>query len=145
LRASDSAAALLAAIDGNRTLLQAVREALPPPLDAHCLFAGIADGTLTLVTDAPAWSSRLRFFAPELLSSLQCNHGPIETTRIRVQPTCAPRAPRERDGSDYRLSERTVRLLRDTAEGLGETDLARALRRLADAGDADSACRQPPR
>lgn len=136
LGASDSVAALLTAIEQNRKLLKAVRSKLPPPLDAHCLHAGLNEGVLTLITDSPVWGSRLRFFGPELTRKLEERYGRVETCRIRVQPLCARPLPEDGGRAARRLSAGTVKLLLDAADGLGDTDLALALRRLASAGAA---------
>jgi len=137
LRTNDGTAAFLAVIERNRMLLAAIRDKLPPPLDAHCLHASLEGGTLTLVTDSPVWGSRLRFFSPELMQISVAKQGSIEKCRVRVNP---PHTPRPNDGQRElinRLSGQTVKLLLDTADGLGETELAGALRRLAKAGAAD--------
>jgi hypothetical protein len=136
LGASERTAALMRVIEDNRKLLRLVRKRLPPPLDAHCLHAALEDGTLTLVTDSSVWGSRLRFFAPELSGSLSPAVGPIESTRIRVQPESGPHGEPVRAGSGLRMSQETARLLREAAAAYGDSDLGRALRRLADVGAA---------
>lgn len=136
LRGSERMGDLISELEASRALLHRLRQELPPPLDAHCLHAGLADRVLTLVTDSSAWGSRLRFFAPELVKSLRQQYGPIESTRVRVQPPFARRVVADGNVPEATMSTDTVRLLRDAADGLGETDLGRALRRLADAGAA---------
>lgn len=136
LQTSDRTAAFLAVIERNRRLLQAVRDKLPSPLDAHCLHASLEGGLLTLVTDSPVWGSRLRFFAPELMQIAIAKQGPIEKCRVRVHPPHTPSPDEGRSGQVNRLSGATVKLLLDAADGLGETELASALRRLAKAGAA---------
>lgn len=66
LRDSEGTAPLLVLIDQQRQILRAVHDKLTPPLDNHCLHASLDEGKLTLVTDSPAWASRLRFFCPRL-------------------------------------------------------------------------------
>ncbi len=134
LRDSEGTAPLLVLIDQQRQILRAVRDKLTPPLDNHCLHASLDEGKLTLVTDSPAWASRLRFFAPDLISALGLGLGRIEECRIRVQP---PRSMGQGLGGEMkvpRLSPATARLLLDAADAQGETDLGRALRRLAGSG-----------
>jgi len=134
LRASDKTAAFLSVIERNRRLLQAVRSKLPSPLDTHCLHASLESGVLTLVTDSPVWGSRLRFFAPELMQISIAKQGPVEKCRVRIQPPHAPRENGEQKRHVNKLSEETVKLLFEAADGLGETELANALRRLAKIG-----------
>jgi hypothetical protein len=133
LGGSERLGALLGEVAASRALLLRLRRELPPPLSEHCLHAGLADRVLTLVADSSAWGSRLRFFAPELVKSLQEDYGPIESTRIRIQPPVRPGSSDPR-ASPASMSPGTVQLLRDAADGLGDTDLGRALRRLAAAG-----------
>ena len=121
----------LAAIEHHTRLLHEIRAVLPPPLDEHCLHAVLDAGVLTLLTDSPVWSSRLRFFAPELEHHLTPHHGPIATCRIRVRPPASIPSPKT---SGNRLPATTVRHLMDAAAGIEDTRLAAALRRLAKAG-----------
>jgi hypothetical protein len=141
LRGSKGVSSLLDSVEQSRALLQKTRDALPSPLDAHCLHAGIEEGVLTLVTDSPAWGSKLRFFAPELILTLSEELGAVERCKVRVQPGSVAKKPLEREAGAARLSENTVKLLLETADrlgerGMGETDLTLALRRLAKAGAA---------
>jgi hypothetical protein len=129
-------AELLHVIESNRRLLGKVRDGLPPPLDQHCLHASMEDGVLTLVADSAVWGSRLRFFAPELTKTLRDSAGRIASTRIRIQPVASPHGNLHGPTRSLRMSKDTVKLLMDTAEGLGDTRLSRALRRLAETGAA---------
>jgi hypothetical protein len=127
----------LVLIDQQRQVLRAVRDKLTPPLDNHCLHASLDEGKLTLVTDSPAWASRLRFFAPDLIGALGLGFGRIEECRIRVQPPRSMGQGGQGLGGEMnapRLSPATARLLLDAADAQGETDLGRALRRLAVSG-----------
>ena len=135
LNGNEKIAAFLGVIERNDQLLREVRRALPPPLNEHCLLAVLDAGILTLTTESPVWSSRLRFFAPELLGSLARKRGPVTSCRVRVQPLAV--APIPNDASRLRLSARTQRHLVDAAAGIEDAELAAALRRLAKAGAAN--------
>ena len=134
---SETQGALLALIDRRHQLLQAIRARLSPPLDAHCLYATLEEGKLTLVTDSPAWASRLRFQAPELTAELVSTHGEIEACRVRVHPLAVARRALDVERPRARISPATVSLLRQAAEAQGDTELGRALCRLAQAGAGD--------
>jgi hypothetical protein len=134
LRKSEQIAAVLGTIERNRRLLRAVHALLAAPLDAHCLHASLDGGRLTLDTDSPVWSSRLRFFAPELQGALAGDYGPIDACRVRVRPALAPKPTEERANAIRRLAPETVANLLQVAENLGEGDLSDALRRLARTG-----------
>ena len=137
LNDSETQGALLALIDRRRQLLQAIRAHLPPPLDAHCLYAALEEGKLTLVTDSPAWASRLRFQTLELTAELSSTQGEIEACRVRVQPLAVARRALDVERPRARISPATVSLLRQAAEAQGDTELGRALCRLAQAGAGD--------
>jgi hypothetical protein len=128
-------AEFLQAVERRQHLLAEVRSLLPAPLDTHCTYAGLEAGVLTLVTDSPAWGSRLRFFAPELIRGLTPRHGPVASCRVRIQPASANREL-DSEHAPRRLSEATVRNLLEAADGLGDSNLGRALRRLARSGAA---------
>jgi hypothetical protein len=136
LAGNDKIDAYLSVIERSEQLLSEARRALPPPLSAHCLHAVLAAGVLTLTTDSPVWSSRLRFFAPELARSLAPRYGAIASCRVRIQPPavtlCAAPAPK------HRLSATTKQHLLDTAAGIEDADLAAALRRLARVGSTQA-------
>jgi hypothetical protein len=136
LHSSGRVAELLDTIESNRLLLRKVRERLPAPLDDRCLHAALEEGVLTLVTDSAVWGSRLRFFAPELIKALGNGLGRIESTRVRIQPGASPHRRDHCGTRPLKMSRETVKLLTDTAEGLGDTQLSRALRRLAETGAA---------
>lgn len=136
LAGNEKIAACLGMIERSSRLLSEARRALPPPLDEHCLHAVLDAGVLTVTTDSPAWSSRLRFFAPELVRNLQSRYGPVASCRVRVQPPAT--APHRGPTSNYKLSARTEQHLLDAAAGLDDADLAASLRRLAKAGSARS-------
>lgn len=134
LAGNEKIAVYLGVIERNAQLLREARCALPPPLDAHCLHAVLDAGVLTLTTDSPVWSSRLRFFAPELVRNLAPHYGLIASCRVRVQPQAA--APHPETTPKYKLSARTQQHLLDAAAGIDDADLAAALHRLATAGSA---------
>jgi hypothetical protein len=133
LEHSGPLAPLLAEIARADALLRAVHRCLPPPLDSHCLHATLHEGTLTLVTESPAWASRLRFFAPEISHALGGDYGRISACRVRVRPQVV--AAEHREGAPT-LSQATVDHLLQAAAGAQDGAIAQALRRLALAGAA---------
>ena len=130
LRRDEKIAGYIAAMERHRLLLQEIRRALPVPLNEHCLHASVDAGVLTLTTDSPVWSSRLRFFAPELERRIDHRYGPISSCRIRVQPLAVSDAPRPK----RKLSPQVIGHLLEAAQGAEDAQIAAALRRLAKAG-----------
>jgi hypothetical protein len=133
LRPDETTAASLAAVQRNGRLLREIRDVLGAPLDEHCLHASLDGRVLTLVTDSPVWSSRLRFFAPEIERGLDPSHGPVSAWRIRVRPSAGER----RTGPRHKLSSAAVQHLINAAAGIADVRLAAALRRLAKTGAGD--------
>jgi len=134
LAGNEKIAGYLGTIERNARLLHDTQRALPPPLAEHCLHAALDSGLLMLTTDSPVWSTRLRFFAPELLRNLALRYGPIASCRVRVQP--ASTAARAKPVLKCKLSEKTKQHLLDAAASIEDECLASALRRLANAGSA---------
>ena len=134
LAGNDKIAAYLNMIERNAKLLRDVRRSLPAPLDEHCLHASLDAGILTLVTDSPVWSSRLRFFAPELERSLSSDSSLVASCHIRIQPQAASPSPPSRRKPGYKLSRKTANHLIEAAEGIEDAELAATLRRLARVG-----------
>ena len=50
---------------------QLVHASLPASAQPHCRVSGIDAHTLRIVVDSPAWATRLRQLAPQILSELQ--------------------------------------------------------------------------
>jgi hypothetical protein len=134
LKSNDQIAALLAEIERSASLLRAVRRALPPPSDTHCLHAGLHQGVLTLTCDSPTWAARLRFATPQVQTALRGSYGTITSCRVRVQPQYEAR-PRAEDR--LQLSPKAVGHLRQAANDIDDPRIAAALRRLAQAGAGD--------
>ncbi len=121
---------LLARSARQNSLLQQIRALLPKPLDAHCLAAVSRDSALVLYADSSAWASRLRFFSRNLIRELQQRgHSGIESIAIRV--FIPDHARKQKLRSKTLLSKENARLLRQTAESIGDPALGSALIRLS--------------
>ncbi len=72
-------------LDERSRLLLQVRAAMPPPMVAFVLSAGLKDHVLTIGTGSAAWASRLRYVTPQLLQRLNDDYQMgIEKVRVRV-------------------------------------------------------------
>ncbi|WP_460036001.1 DciA family protein [Methylothermus subterraneus] len=81
----DALAPLLAKARWNEKLLTRVRQVLPEPLGAHCLYClPRHGGRLVLYADNAAWAARLRFYQTEVKAALQELLGPIAAVHVRV-------------------------------------------------------------
>ncbi len=129
---------LRAQLEQDQRLLQRVRGRLPPPLRAHCLYVHRAGEVLSVLVDAPAWGTQIRFLLPKLLGDL--SREGIRSCRIRVYPETQIRLnPVQQNGACPRFSRQTADRLLETAREIEpqHPHLAEALRRLAAAGTAE--------
>lgn len=109
-----------------------VLSCLPQELAIHCQVAGVRDGCLRLVTDAPSWAARLRFQEPLLIKTL-AGLGIHETRKVQVK--VAPKEqPRRLPTHTFSLTADNARLLEQTARAINDPGLAQALLRLAKRG-----------
>ena len=68
-------------------VLEHVRQALPAPIAASLVSAGLEGATLTVGVDSAAWASRLRYLTDALRTDMAIALGmPIEAVRIKVVP-----------------------------------------------------------
>lgn len=111
-------------------LLAAVRGHLPDAMRSHCLDASLAEGDLTLYLDSPAWATRARFFADELVQLLSRHRVSRVRIQIRLHEQSRPDDDRRPD-SAVELSEKTVRHLLDAANLIHDPELRDAFTRFA--------------
>lgn len=112
-----------------------VADQLPEPLARHCRAVNLANGVLTLHSDSPVWTTRLRFIGPRLLESLRRHPelGEVREVRIRslpasVLPVVSAHRPLR---SSSRLSPAAASHVRDAALAISAPVLRAALLRLA--------------
>jgi hypothetical protein len=106
---------------------------LPEPLARHCRAANLADGILTLHSDSPVWTTRLRFVGPRLLESLRRHPdlGEAREVRIRSTPVLPARSAHHPLRPLPRLSPAAANHLREAALTISAPALRAALLRLA--------------
>lgn len=111
-------------------LMEQVRACLPPPLDQQLLAAVLNGRALTLWVNSPAWASRLRYLAPQLMRQLGRLGLMVEHLHPRIIPAqvIGKRGGRRQP---TKLSENSAKLLRQTAEALEDGPLQEALKRLS--------------
>jgi hypothetical protein len=141
LRESPGAAALLARWETSQTisrLLAPVARSVAPGMDL--LAPGrceLRDGVLWIAVDSAAESAKLRQATPRLLAALSTHGLQVYEIKTRVQAggTSYPGQGREEASSTglpfAAVTDRGVRAVEHAAEGLPDSALGRALRRLA--------------
>lgn len=112
-----------------RELLALARERIPADMAAHCLEAHLNQGTLRLLFDSPAWTTRARFLAPDLVRAL----ARPDIARVECRATLPrPEAKAHQPGvQGQRLSAKAAAHLRAAALDIEDASLAATLRRLA--------------
>ena len=131
LRGTDAVAALLNELQQREELLQRVRGAIPEALRAHCKQASLRDGRLNLSADSPAWVSRLKFLAPQLIQELHKTGLVITDCRVRALPEATLARAEGREAATFSALAATDNLLQ-AADTIAHPELAASLRRLAD-------------
>ncbi len=110
-------------------LTRTLHRFLEPSLQAHCQVANIRDGTLVLLTDSPAWASKLRYLTPALMGRLAAELPGMRQAKVIVRPpdyTVPARHSRHAD-----LSAESAELLRHAAQAIDYGPLREALLRLS--------------
>ena len=69
-----------------RDWLQWVRRELPEELAEHVTGVTEQSGEIVLLAQSAAWSVRLRYAAPQLLSAMNAQQANIVAVRVRVVP-----------------------------------------------------------
>lgn len=117
-------------LTARKTLLADIQQCLPAELAAHCLSAGMRDGTLVVHTDSPVWATRLRYLAPQLISVLAHEHRTLREIKVRVllERTGAPR-----QHNAARKSALAAAIIHDNARHTKQRPLRDALLRLGQA------------
>ncbi|NIM29018.1 MAG: DUF721 domain-containing protein [Gammaproteobacteria bacterium] len=110
---------------------QALDEILDEPLKGRVCVARASAGTVTLVAESPAWSSRIRYLTPQILDHLRrrLENPRLSKVQIVTRPTILPSEPPVRPRP--RLSGRSAGLIESVARSTDNPALARALMRLS--------------
>ena len=116
-----------------RAISRLLQEVLPPVLATRCRIVFVQSDRWVLCADSPVWATRLRLCIPALRRALpdrpEAIQSPEEIRVIVAMPEHSRTARRHRP--PLRLSRGSAALIRKTAEGLADSDLARSLLRLA--------------
>jgi len=110
-----------------------LKQNLEAPLRDHCIVANFRDGTLVIAADSGAWSTQLRYLCPTLLEPLRKHKEFSSLCRIEFYVSPKDKVQRKDDNSGrlQPLNDQTVELLNQTADGIDDPDLHKALKKLA--------------
>lgn len=122
-----SSAAKLAA------LTHRIRAVLPEETRMHVVGCAPRPGTVVVLADSAAWAAQLRYQQQAILAVCRETFGErVQQVRFKVLP---PESPAGNPPAPE-LTEKARSLLRGTASGIADDELAAALRRLS--GDQDA-------
>jgi len=111
-------------------LTRLIKASLPVNCQDHVQVSDIRDFQLILMTDSPAWSSRLRLYSQNMIQMLE-EHTNIRVNRVRIKLR-QPQRHIEKPVRKLRyLKENTARMIQQTAETIDDPDLQHALENLA--------------
>lgn len=116
-------------------LQKVLQEILPnvtsPELSEHVRFANLRDDTAVITTDTPAWLTQLRYQAPILLKQLKQQPGLQGLRKIQFKILPPAQAPILKPARRATLSTYSADILKSAANGIEDTELSEALRRLS--------------
>ena len=117
-------------ISAQKALLERLRQVLPGDLAAHCAAARQRDQQLIVHADSPVWATRLRYFAPQLLSLLRPTHPMLREVTVKLLLTRSVRQPRH---NSVHHSDAAAAIIHDSAQDTKQPQLRAALQRLSQA------------
>ena len=111
---------------------QLLKSVLPTAGHIHIQVANIADRELVVITDSPAWSTRLRLYTQDMLYMLE-QHTDFGITSIRIRllknrwrNNLSPAATKPPP-----LSKDSAKLIQQTADSITDPELKHSLTQLA--------------
>ena len=111
-------------------LTRLIKASLPVNCQDHVQVSDVREFQLVLLTDSPAWSSRLRLYSQNMIQMLE-EHTNIKVSRVLIKLS-QPEKPVIKPVRKFRfLNKETARLIKQTAESIEDPDLQRALNNLA--------------
>ncbi|HEB81937.1 MAG TPA: DUF721 domain-containing protein [Gammaproteobacteria bacterium] len=122
-----------------------LQEILPPECRPHVEVANIRQQSLMLITDSPVWTTRLRQLSPKILAFIRDNipdtqgihHVQISTrypaakTAVAVTPDKKRMQNASTEKTQPAISQKTARLLSQSADSIQHHALKNALLKLA--------------
>ncbi len=115
-------------LKAQKSLLIDLRQCLSTDLAEHCASAHIRENTLVIHADSPAWATRLRYLAPQLVKAVAGEYPAVQAVSVRLmveQPVPVPKAT-------ARHSDQAAQIIHTSANCAKPGPVQDALRRLGD-------------
>jgi len=102
-------------------------------LSEHCFITSLSGKSLIVFADNPHWMTRFRFHIPALIVKLKKydDFKMIQSICCKVKPSYVPVTPKGREPQS-KLSKKSARTLRDTAEKISDKKLQASLVKIAE-------------
>lgn len=108
-----------------------LKSVLPLAGHAHIQTANLVDTELTVITDTPVWSTRLRLYTQDMLYMLS-KHTEYGITSIRIRSLRNhPATAAKKTSTPTLLSHRSADLIEKTAVNITDPELKQSLLQLA--------------
>ena len=128
--------------------MQLLQNILPIECRTHVQVANIRNQNLMLITDSPVWTTRLRQLSPQILQYIQENtsshrksemihHIQISTRYHSTTGNAETSAP-EKNLHKPEISEKTAKLLSQSADSISHQQLKKALLKIASHGKSNT-------
>lgn len=111
-------------------LTKLVKASLPVHCQDHVDVADIRNNQLVLITDSPAWASRLRLYSQNMLQMLE-EHANLKLASVYIKQSQPRIKAKEPPIKYHHLSHKTAELIDQTADSISDSDLQQALKNLA--------------
>lgn len=101
-------------------------------LSEHCFITSLSGKSLIVFADNPHWVTRFRFHIPALIIKLKKydDFKTIQSICCKVQPNYVPVSPKRRE-PQLKLSKKSARIVKDTAEKISDEKLQASLTKIA--------------
>lgn len=114
-------------------LTDILHEVIPFSMHEHCRVGILKEKVLVIIAQSPAWATRLRYLTPQIIQHLKkSKHFGISKIQVKIRPQHQERSQPTRKANV--LSKENADLLRKTANGIQDTELAQAFIRLSKMG-----------
>ena len=128
--------------------MQLLQNILPIECRNHVQVANIRNQNLMLITDSPVWTTRLRQLSPQILQYIQENassnkkteiiHHIQISTRYHSTTGSAQTGIPEENLNKPEISEKTAKLLSQSANSINHQQLKKALLKIASHGKSNT-------
>lgn len=116
-------------------LTREIRAALPTESGSHIVGCAPRPGALVILTDSAAWASQLRYAQADILAICRRK---LDADIRRVHFKVLPPEPAAPESPAVEISDSSRDLLKRSATGIADDELAAALRRLSRRDDQDA-------